>query len=223
MKKNLPLAIAFTVGMFMVIEYFIPHPYVQIPSDLIMEWGKVIAGATFLLGIASLIQVNIPKVINRQEDWIYKLVLLLGFALTMILSFWGIETGTSFHFIFMKIMRPMGATMFALLAFYIASAAFRAFRARTVDATLMLIAAIIVMLGRVPLGEFLFNPLTQWLGAWFNNPDLTMVHVMEWIMNVPNLAGKRAIIVGAALGIMSTSMRIILGLERSYMGAGGKQ
>ncbi len=217
MKKNGPLILVIVVGFFMVLEYFIPHHFVQVPADTILEWGKVIAGATIMLGIYSLVHVNVPTVLKRKKDWQYKLVLLLGFFTMLILSLWGKDVGTPFDYVFMNLMRPMGATMFALLAFYIASAAFRSFRARSFEATLMLIAAIVVMLGRVPLGELIFNPIVGAISSAFGT-DATIVDVMEWIMNVPNLAGKRAVLIGAALGVISTSLRIILGLERSYMG-----
>jgi hypothetical protein len=103
---------------------------------------------------------------------------------------------------FNNIMIPITATMFSLLAFYIASAAYRAFRARSVLATILLVSAVIVMIRFFPLG-----PFTD-AAAW----------TADWILNVPNLAAKRAIIIGVGLGIVSTALKIILGVERSYLG-----
>jgi hypothetical protein len=59
------------------------------------------------------------------------------------------------------------------------------------------------MIGRVPVGEII----------WPGFPDF-----IEWIMNVPQLAAKRAIMIGAALGAISTGLKVIVGLERAYMG-----
>jgi hypothetical protein len=59
------------------------------------------------------------------------------------------------------------------------------------------------MIGRVPVGEKL----------WPGFPDF-----IEWIMNVPQLAGKRAIMIGAALGAISTALKVLTGLERTYLG-----
>jgi hypothetical protein len=93
--------------------------------------------------------------------------------------------------------------MFSLLAFFVASASFRAFRAKTPEATLLLLAAFVILLGRTFIGSA--------LGSWL--PDLS-----AWIMTWPNAAGQRAIMIGIALGIISTSLKLILGLERSHLG-----
>lgn len=120
---------------------------------------------------------------------------------------WGAQTpgeGRVYKWLYDFVFAPCNATMFALLAFFIASAAFRAFRARSIESGLLLGAAILVMLGFVPLGGWL----------WSGFPEIA-----EWIMDVLNTTGRRAIIMGAALGAVATGLRVILGIERSHLGA----
>jgi len=109
----------------------------------------------------------------------------------------------AYAWLFQNLLVPMEATMFALLAFFIASAAFRAFRARSLEASLLLGAAILVMIGRVPLGEF----------VWSGFGDIA-----DWIMRYPNGASKRAIMIGVGLGMAATSLKLMLGIERAYLG-----
>jgi hypothetical protein len=113
------------------------------------------------------------------------------------------EDGPGFKWLFSNVLVPLDATMFSLLAFFMASAAYRTFRARTPEATVLLVVAVIVMLGRVPVGELLYHKMPQ---------------VCEWFMLVPTVAAKRGIIFGVALGSIATSLRIILGIERSHLG-----
>ena len=113
---------------------------------------------------------------------------------------------TMFRAFFDNILIPIFATMFSLLAFFIASAAYRAFRARNVMATLLLLAALIVMLR--------FNPYLEPIFGEY------MARTSNWLMNVPNLAAQRAIVMGIGLGIVATALKVILGIERGYMGKG---
>lgn len=113
------------------------------------------------------------------------------------------EEGVGYKWLFDNILVPLDATMFALLAFFMASAAYRTFRARTPEATVLLLVAIIVMLGRVPIGEMITRHMPQ---------------ISEWFMMVPTVAAKRGILFGVALGSIATSLRIILGIERSHLG-----
>ncbi|RME22015.1 MAG: hypothetical protein D6798_16815 [Deltaproteobacteria bacterium] len=210
MKRTLPLIITFLVGIFMVGEFFIPHYRYRIWTAEFLEWGLILAAAAFLLGLINLVQVNLPKVIHRDKDWGYKLVMLVSLAATLIIGAFGGQArqdpGATYKWIYDYVFVPLNATMFALLAFYIASAAFRAFRARNLEAGLLLGAAIIVMIARVPAGEAL--PLV----------GDRLPQFMNWIMDVPNTAARRAIFIGAALGAVSTGLRVILGLERSHLG-----
>jgi hypothetical protein len=103
------------------------------------------------------------------------------------------------------ILVRLDSAMFALLAFYISSAAYRAFRIRTLEATLLMMAAIIVMLGFVSVGL----GLTHWLPeSW------RMDKIALWTLNSLNMPVQRAVMVGVSVGALAMALRIWLGLER---------
>ncbi len=209
MKREIPIAITFFTGVLCVVTFFIPHrPFGDLQQRFLV-WYAIVAGFTMVLGLDSLVRYNLKKIRQRKEGWQYSFVLLFGLVLIMITGFQSwiryntpMEASSSFMYTYIHIIVPLQATMFALLAFFIASAAYRAFRARTFEATLLLIAAAIVMLGRVPIGKMI----------WDKIPLLS-----DWILNVPQLAAKRGIFIGATLGGIAMSLRIILGIERTYL------
>mgnify|MGYP004110418041 FL=1 len=100
-----------------------------------------------------------------------------------------------------------------MLAFYVASAAFRAFRAKNLEAILLLGTAFIILLGRTFAGA----TLTSWLPDSIAGPKIENLTVT--IMTVFNTAGNRAIMIGIALGIAATSLKVLLGVDRSYLGS----
>ncbi len=204
MRREIPIAICFLAGISFILEYFIPHQRVLSIFETIRQWAIIVIAFAYVLGLSNIVRVNYHVIQKQGRDWPYKLVLILClFFMIAVGVFGGIEEGTIFGWIYYNAQYPLQATMFSLLAFFIASAAFRAFRIRTFQASLLAITAILVMIGRVPVGESL----------WGGFPDFT-----EWIMNVPQLAGKRAIMIGAALGAISTALKVLTGLERTYLG-----
>ena len=203
MRTTLPVLLTFALGTLMVLEFFVPDAGMHHVVDLLREWGAVLAAAAFLLGAINVVQVNLPKIRRRESDWGYKVALIGSALATLVAGFWGGKEGRVFLYFYEFVFAPANATMFALLAFFIASAAFRAFRARNLDATLMLGAAIVVMVGVIPVGEWVSGSLPL---------------IKDWILNYANNAGRRAILVGAALGAIATGLRVILGIERSHLG-----
>src|SRR5213078_4199686 len=123
------------------------------------KWLQIIGGFALVLGVTSLFQIHASKIRRKETGWGYSFVLYAGILATIAVGLWanGKETAdgamTAFGWIYSYTMVPLQGTMFAILAFFIASAAYRSFRARSREAALLLIAAIIVMMGRVPLGE----------------------------------------------------------------------
>lgn len=217
MKRQLPLLLIFVFGAFMVVQYFIPHETSEFFYEFVaLDWPPIVGVFALSLGTISLVRVSIGKVRRREANWVYAVATLVGLASILVAGIpWfgldrppGVEPwfgGLQSRIVqweFNNIMLPVTSSMFAILAFFIASAAYRAFRARSALATLLLVSAVVVMLRFFPLG-----PLTEVTGE-----------SADWILNVPNLAAKRAILIGVGLGIVSTALKIILGIERSYLG-----
>jgi len=228
MRRSLPLVLCFIVGVAMLAQYFVPRLDILYENALI--WGRIISAFALLLGMLSLWQVHRYKIKRRAENWQYSVITLA--ALVFMIAA-GILTkgkyliaaegakGLSYYLskifdfdaIFMNIQIPIQATMFSLLAFYIASAAFRAFKARTFEATLLLVAAAIVMLGRVPIGAYIPN-----IPLGFLHLDINVQTLTAWILEIPNTAAKRGVMIGVGLGATSTCLKIVLGIERTYLG-----
>ena len=214
-KRQLPLLITGIMGVAFALQYYIPHPVSEEAITHISKWMQIISGFALVLGLASLFQVHAVKIKRQVPGWGYSIILYLAMLVTMAVGlFWskgettvnGVQTGLGW--IYNYTMVPLQATMFSILAFFIASAAYRAFRARTREAAVLLVAAVIVMMGRVPLGQFLL----PW--TW----DVT-----QWLLNVVNSAVRRAILIGVSMGSVALSLKIILGYERSYLGGGKDQ
>jgi hypothetical protein len=120
--------------------------------------------------------------------------------------------------LFQGVFKAAQATMFSLLAFFVASASFRAFRVKSKEAGLLMGSAFIVMLGNVPVGNM--------ISEWFNmipvvGKFVNIAALKAWIISYPSSAAQTAILIGAMLGYISASMKIILGVERSHLGGEG--
>jgi len=221
MKTKLPLAIAFLTGIFMAFSYFVERDnvdWVRIIYEELNQNNIVIGVFVLYLGVATLIIKHAKNIRDKDSDSIYSwIVIASAFAVAWIglaqTEGDSIGTNDNFQWVFNNFQVPLSATMFSLLAFFVASAAYRAFRARNTEATLLLIAAAIVMIGRVPIGAVISDALN--LTGSFSLPAIA-----EWIMDIPNTAAKRAITIGVGLGMTATAIKIIFGIERTYMGSG---
>ncbi len=231
LKRNIPIVIVFTTALLLIVAFFIPHrPFGDLESRF-LNWYAIISGFTFLLGLDSLTHHHLIKVVRGQKGWFYSLLLVTSLFATLGLGLcsW-IRFGSPFAlrapfmWLYKYMIIPLQATMFATLAFFIFSAAYRAFRVRNVGATLMLIAACLVMLGNVPLGSSIWGMISSLIHIVFPQVDFTSLKQLEifakikdWLMAIPQAAAGRGIGIGLALGGIAMSLRIILGIERTYL------
>ena len=215
MRRQIPLILCFVFGIVMISTQFSPHSFSQSIYDEVIRWALIISPFALVFSTIALVRVHVTRIRRRTEHWQYSFIVFVG-ILTMVVI--GVPFGPQhpvFEWLFNNIQVPMDATMFSLLAFLIASAAYRAFRARTFEASLLLITALIVMLGNVPVGDLFWN----WGLSWVL-PEDGASGMKQWILDNPNLSARRGIILGVSLGAISQSIRILLGIERSYLGGG---
>ncbi len=228
-RRWLIAVVTFLAGLFFGLEYFYPVKG-EPPKNFLTDWiphvstmVAVIVAFTVGLGIYSLCQVHGHNVARRRPGWYNSLAFFLAMTAMFAFGIWDhyrpLEVPppqlTPWHngiydILFSGLFVPLQATTFSLLAFYIASAAYRAFRIRTAEAALMMAAAFIVMLGQVPFGEWITSsipPGTHW--AFFRFETLG-----DWVMKWLNMPAQRGILFGIAIGALAMSLRVWLSLER---------
>ena len=222
MRRQIPVMLTAMVGLVLIFAFFVPHyPFGALGEDVTVFFD-IVAVFAFILGAGNLLRVHGNRIYRKGKDWIFSVATVAGFFIMLVAGLFKIgQQGWCgavdrpeglFDVLYRATFAPLQSTMYALLAFFVASASFRAFRAKNREATILLIAAFVVLLGRTPAGDY----ATMWLPSWldfFHVPNLA-----NWIMSVPNMAGQRAILIGIALGVASLSLRVILGVERSHLG-----
>ncbi|MCK4303470.1 MAG: hypothetical protein KAY24_04465 [Candidatus Eisenbacteria sp.] len=206
MKLQIPLILVFLCGFTMIAQFMIPHEFSEDLFQYANDFVIVIGILALPIGIYSLMSSTVRKARRNPNERLFSIVTIFGFVIMIIAGLkadWFYSPTSLSSRFFDYILIPAQATLFSLLAFYIASAAYRAFRARTALAAVLLITAFVIMLRLIPLPE----PVSTWNNTF-----------VRWILEVPNMAAKRAILIGVALGGITYSMKILLGIERSYMG-----
>lgn len=190
--------VAVSSGIIVVLSYFVGAFHNL--GELLLGWAAIVATFALLLGVVNLLRVHIGRIQNRKKDWFYSGILLISFAVTLLVGRAG-PASAGAQAMFEYVLRPLESTFFALIVFFIASAAYRAFRIDNFETFLFVAFAIIVLLGQVPAGFQLWA-------------DLPLVK--EWVLRVPVLAGTRGILLGVSLGTIATGLRVLLAADRPY-------
>jgi hypothetical protein len=232
LQRTVPIAILGLSGVILMLAYF--SPLTTSWGETVLEWFNILAAVAFVLGAGNLLAVNLEKISSRRPGWAYAAITLLSFFL--MLGFGLLKVGavpnpqhpgvhlagnyetadSPFGWIYEYVFSPLTATMFAMLAFYVASAAFRAFRAKNTESILLLGTAFVILLAQTAAGMFLTGWIPEDSAFAFLRLDWMKVAITEHIQT----AGMRAITIGIALGVVATSLRLILGIDKSYLSKG---
>lgn len=202
---------------------------------MVADFSNILTGFLLGLGIYSLLRIHAARLIKKQRDWFFSAVLLVCLFGIMIIGLvhWSASNapdgvkladrenwGTLQYvrdFLFDGLLQEMDAAFFSIIAFYILSAAYRAFRIRSIEATILLATALIVMLSLMGAVEYQWGQGIDSLtgkdpASFLNNFKLTQVS--GWLRTNVQDASLRAIQFGIGIGALAMGLRLWLSLER---------
>ncbi len=202
-KAGAPIVCAMVAATYWALE-----PVIDVARD---GWLKTFAAdlvvaiiaVVTLVAIAGVVAREGGKVLRRESGHLSSAIVLVAFAVTFAIGVAQGPAGDWFVWIFDYVYAPLESSLLALVAFALVDTALRRMRARSGETALIIATAAIVMLGRAPATSAAATLLTP---------------VADWLTRVPNVAGQRVLLIGAAIAACSTLLRLLLGVERDYLG-----
>jgi len=218
MRNAVVRLITFVGGLFFLAEFLLPErapawlggfanpltPHLATATTFLVVVGTM----AFLLGPINLARSHLKAVLRRHKGWGHGAVFLLFLAAGILATALKTDQGKGvteavYNALFYGLLFSFWTTSMAILSFYLVSAAFRAFRVNNLDSAIMMASAVVVLLGQVPLGDWLTYGLPE---------TLQLRSLARWIVMVPNAAVQRAVLIGACCGAFATGLRHWLGI-----------
>ncbi len=215
-RKALIATMTFLAGLFYALEFFWPvdkktdENFLTFAVPTVGNVINVLAAFTLGLGVFSLVRIHVGKVTKLREGWENSVVLLVS-LLVMAIAGLGFRDSLFFRSLFRDVLNSFDAAMFATLAFFIISAAYRAFRVKSAEATLLMVAALVVMLGQIPIGQYITHVIPE-KGTFASLFRLD--NISNWLLLTVNAPATRAIGFGLGIGGLAIALRLWLSLER---------
>lgn len=213
LKREVVYAFTGLVTVLMFVEYFF-FPDTWSLAETVRTWAVIVFNISLGLGAIQLLRQHTLTIQRKRDNYGFSAVLLAFFAIMFLTGMAGyIATGQQtdngiYNWLFINVYTPLGATLYPITGFYIFSAAYRAFRARNIDAALMLIAGCFVILSNAPVGEAI------WPG---------FATIGEWFKFTGQIPGMRTFAMVGALGMISYGFRALLGKEKGFYAGGGEE
>lgn len=201
-KETSLILIAISFGI-VVVPYFIELPMFEEASTKLVLMVSVLNAMSILLALYAQTKRSLTLVNQRAHGWPYQLYLVITIYLMAGVGFIFGQNSDQFNWFQYAILMPTGSVIYSMLTFYMASACARAFRARSPQATLLLISGMLVLLGQAPLtGAYI---------PFFGDARLYLTGTFA-------MAASRMFAMSVTVGAVVLGVRIITGREVSAMG-----
>jgi len=201
-NRELQLIVMALSFLLVFVPYFVEIPALETASTKLITITAIVNAVTLILALNSQIRRGINIVQRRQTGWYFKAYMIITMILMVIFAFFGRETGP-YHWVMYAIINPLSSVNYGILAFYMASTAARAFRARNTQAILLLTTGFIVLLYQAPLtGAYApwLEPIALYFGDTFG------------------MAAGRMFLISVTVGAIVFGVRVLIGEETSVLG-----
>lgn len=205
LKRILPTAVAIAVGMLILLALFTRVELFDTIGTRLIDTAVIIAAFALFLGVINVLRVHARKIQKGESGRVYSIVLIVAMLTVLAIGLppsADQPSGPSqpiIEWIFVNIQAPIQASLSALLAFFVITAAYRLLLIKNLESAIMLVVVLLVLIGQAVLGLLPVLP-----------------EIKDWLLDVPAMAGLRGILLGVALGAILTGIRLLLGVERPY-------
>jgi hypothetical protein len=209
LRRGLPLIIAVLFGILTFVSLLFTLPEV---SNIILGWAAFLAGMALFLGVVNLLAVHTNRFLRNRPFGggnLYSGVLAISWVVVFGLGIADLFgwTNDGMDQAFQWVQAPLEAALASLLAFFLILSGIRMLQGRrTFWTVLFFITAVLVILANaLIISPFLPGNINQ-LALQFRNIVQSLIVT----------AGIRGILIGVALGIITLTVRILIGVERPY-------
>jgi len=203
-RRQIPLLLGSIVILLMALVYYLDIPFLKGIASVLTNSGIILSSFAFFFGAATMIVYHGNNIAKRTpEKWWYGSIVLATMTLFILVGLGFSSTSDQYQWLFGTIYSPMSMAITGLPVFWLASAAYRTFKARSIESIILILSAFISLLALAPIGG-LISPMI---------PKLA-----DWIIKVPTTGASRGIVIGAGIGTFSLGLRILLGREKVQLG-----
>jgi len=200
-RREIYIAITMITGLLMIVDFFVDAGALNTVAAELRNWVVILTYFAVVLGLVNISIFHTKRITKRSSKWIYSAWLIFIIVSVTLLGVFGGTEHPMYKFLFQNIYGVLGPCGYGIMAFFIASAAYRVLRVKNIEALVLLLAVVLTLLYRAPIGGII--PLVPEIG--------------DWIQSVPSTGGMRGIIIGMAIGAIGMGLRVLLGHERGYL------
>lgn len=204
MRAPAATAIAIGIGLVILAGYFLPFPQLIALQSTLLGWAVIVGAFAGLVAITNLALTHWRKATSRNNRDLYSFIALAGFLATLVVGLWFGPADPLVHQIVQSVQVPVEASLMAALAIALGYASVRLLRQRKDGFSFLFVFSALI-----------FLIISSGLLVGVNIPIVQ--DITAFIDRLP-VAGARGILLGIALGSLTTGLRILMGADRPYSG-----